>query len=183
MSNKSGFTLVELMVAIVIIGILASFLLPNLGRTRPRYEREEFIARLSGLAQLAWRQAVISGNIHRIKFNIKERFALIESQQVSESGKKTQEYKPIEGQYVPSKITWQPRFEVRQFLIEGIDEMRHGTSRTTEAWFYVMPDGLAQEVIINFVDTVDLVDGKPRPFGLVLNPFNAQFTAYAAFQK
>ncbi len=47
-----------------------------------------------------------------------------------------------------------------------------------------MPDGLTQTVTMNFLDTKQLnAAGKPRQFGLVLNPFNAQFKVYDGFQR
>jgi hypothetical protein len=56
-------------------------------------------------------------------------------------------------------------------------------SKTEEMWFYVIPGGMAQDVIINFIDTKDLYNNAPRSVGLVLNPFSAQFKIYDTFQK
>ena len=74
--------------------------------------------------------------------------------------------------------------QIKQFNIEGFDEMsRYGVGRkTTEMWFYIMPDGLTQEVTINALDTKDLKNNKPRPFSLVLSPFSAIFKYYDTFQ-
>jgi hypothetical protein len=42
---------------------------------------------------------------------------------------------------------------------------------------------MAQDVVMNFIDTKDTQDGKPLQVGLVLNPFTAQFKTYDTFQK
>jgi hypothetical protein len=52
-----------------------------------------------------------------------------------------------------------------------------------ELWFFLVPEGLAQQVTINMIDTVDTFDDKPRHIGLVLNPFLMQFKVYDAFAK
>jgi hypothetical protein len=53
-----------------------------------------------------------------------------------------------------------------------------------KVWFFVIPEGLTQAVTINLFDTKDLLQNKkPRPVGLVLNPFSAQFSVYDQFQK
>lgn len=55
---------------------------------------------------------------------------------------------------------------------------------TGETWFYVVPDGMAQRVTINMTDSQDIDSGgRPAKIGLVLNPFNAQFTAYDTFKR
>jgi hypothetical protein len=40
---------------------------------------------------------------------------------------------------------------------------------------------MVQAVTINFVDKEQIVDNKPKPVGLLLNPFTAQFKVYNAF--
>jgi hypothetical protein len=42
---------------------------------------------------------------------------------------------------------------------------------------------MAQNVVINFLDTQDLRDDQPRQVALVLNPFTALFKTYDTFQK
>ena len=55
---------------------------------------------------------------------------------------------------------------------------------TDNVWFFIIPDGLTQEVTINFVDYDDMLpNGDARQFGLVLNPFSAQFKLYDTFKQ
>jgi hypothetical protein len=55
--------------------------------------------------------------------------------------------------------------------------------KTTRIFFYVIPEGLSQEVTINFIDKKDSIDGRARMIGLVLNPFTVQFKVYDRFAK
>ena len=55
--------------------------------------------------------------------------------------------------------------------------------QTTELWFFIVPEGLAQDVVINLLDMRDKDRGKAKQVGLVLNPFAAQFKSYDSFQK
>ena len=55
---------------------------------------------------------------------------------------------------------------------------------TQRVWFYLMPQGLAQSVVINMIDRSDTTKvPKGQPVGLVLNPLSVQFRAYNAFQQ
>ena len=81
-------------------------------------------------------------------------------------------------------MTWPDSIIIKQLLIEGFDEMKRFTGGKTETvWFYIVPDGMVQAVTINFLDKEQMIDGKPKPVGLVLNPFTAEFKVYHAFAQ
>src|SRR5579864_1833448 len=88
MNKKSGFTLLELLIVVLIIGVLGSVILPNLKRSTPRYEREEFIARFNALTQLAWQQALITNKICQISVDNGKKviFLLVAAEEKDRSG-------------------------------------------------------------------------------------------------
>lgn len=178
--NSKGFTLLEILVAIALIVIMATVLIPNLGRQIPGYERKQMISSLNALTRLAWQNAVITNKIHKIVFNTEKKNVHVEIEQDAKDDKGEFLFKPLKEAYVKSSMHWPDRFQIKNFFIEGFDEMRRfgGGKTTTETWFFVVPEGLAQEVTINMIDSKDVVDGKPRQIGLVLNPFTAQFSVY-----
>jgi type II secretory pathway pseudopilin PulG len=177
-NNRAGFALVELLVAFAIMGILMQYLVPNLRGSNPRYERQQFVARFNALTQLAWQRAITTNKIQKISVDLSARsISLSESTGVA-SVKDEVVFAPVRGQYIRTTAPIPPSIDIKQFVIEGFDEMGRfaGGRKTTEAYFYVIPSGLAQEVTITFADKNDLDGKRPRTFELALNPFNAQFT-------
>lgn len=182
--HRKGFTLLEIIVAVAIIGLVSAIVIPNFMRRAPSYERQEAIANLNALTQLAWQNALIEDKIHKIKFNFKTGQVSLEiATGEYEKGEPT--FKPLERMHISTEFIWPEHLEIRQFIVEKFDEMARFIGKRTETvWFFIMPDGLAQDVIINFIDTKDqLPDGRARSGGLVLNPFNVQFKEYDTFQK
>lgn len=177
-----AFSLIELLIAIAIIAIISAVIVPNFQRSQPGYERAQFIARLNSLIQFAWQQAITTHTIHRVSFDFEKR-RIATFYQATTKGPAAQSFKPVRG-FSRSSFSWPEHYVVKEFLIEGFDEMKRSTSKATqEVWFYIIPDGLTQAVIINMLDNKDKKAGKPRPFSLVLNPFNAQFKVYDTFQR
>lgn len=117
-------------------------------------------------------------NFEQNSISIKE-----QSSEINASGESV--FTDIKGTGLRTFIEIPRHIQVKQFLIEGSDAMTVFAGRPTqEAWFFIIPDGLSQEVIINIVDTRDrLSNGSARSIGLVLNPFMAQFKIYDEFQK
>lgn len=180
--RSSGFALIELLIAIAIVGIMTAAVVPFLQQMQTGYERRKFIARVNSLTQTAWQQAIITGAVHRVLFDFKERTARVERDVSKEPSLKKVEFKPVS--VAEGSMNWPASIEIRQFIIGGFDEMKRAASgRTTSTWFYLIPDGMAQAVTINGIDTDERIDGKPKQFGLVLNPFFAQFKVYDAYQK
>ncbi len=184
-NSKSGFTLIEILIAFALLGILMSVIAPNFKNLLPRREREAFISKLNALSRTAWQRALIERKVFKVSFDLKKNLFWIEAS-TGKTKDGQPEFAPVKGAYVKTSVDVPKNIEVKNFIIEGYDEMakRGGKLTEFEGWFYIMPDGLTQTVTINFVDTKQKnAAGKPRQFGLVLNPFNAQFKTYDSFQK
>ena len=182
--NQNGFTLLEILIALALIGLLVGIVMPNLQRLMPQYERKQFIGRLNEILQFGWQQAIITHKICKIIFDIDTRNVSLQIATDKKDRQGEQLFEPIKGQYLKTSFTWPDQFKFKQFFIEGFDEMSRFVGRkAASVWFYVMPEGLAQDVIINILDMKDLKNNKPREIGLVLNPFTAQLSVYDTFQK
>lgn len=183
-SNNFGFSLLELLIVIAIIGLLGSIIVPSFQGTTPRYEREEFIARLNALVQYGWQQSLVNHKIHRITVDVGKKMMTLAaaSDEKDKSGEPV--FKPISNAAEDTECSIPEQFLIKQFFIEGFDMMaKFARSKTASVWFYIVPDGMVQNVVINFIDTKDLLGDKQRQVGLVLNPFSGQFKAYDTFQK
>jgi prepilin-type N-terminal cleavage/methylation domain-containing protein len=180
--RKQGFTLIEIVVAIAIIGFVATILVPNLFAPTAAKERKNFIAAVNGLLYLGWQQALITHTIHAATFNFHKKKIYVEVVQNADDPSKPKTA-PVNINYQATSIDIPEQFEVQNFFIEGTDEKARSVGQNV-FFFYIMPDGMTQDVIINFYDTKDVLpDESPRPVGLVLNPFSAQLKEYDTFKK
>ncbi len=183
--SKPGFTLFEILVVLAIIGVFMAVIVPGFNRLLPRNERKVFISKLNALTRYAWQHALIERKVHKVAIDFDKKVMWVE---MATGGIKDgqPEFARIKGAYTSTSLAIPKNIEIKNFIIEGYDEKsRYGAgSKTTESWFFIMPDGLTQTVTINITDAKQTTgSGKPRQFGLVLNPFTAQFRVYDNFQK
>lgn len=185
-NHKKAFTLIELMVVMVVMGLMTAIAVPAFRRLLPRNERKNFIAELSALTSFGWRNAITTNTMHMVLFDLKKNQVRLGSVKTGETEKGScgePKSTTIKGSYIQSSIQIPKNLKFQQFFIEGVDEMSRVKAESLCAWFFIMPNGLAQEVTINLVDTKDTKAGKSRAVSLVLNPFTAQFKVYNEFKK
>lgn len=183
-SKHPGFTFIEL---ILVMAILAALLATGINRLRQplRYERETFVAQLNALLFVGWKTAIRTARLQRISCDFQKRVCAIATATDDIDLKNGEpQFIPLSSKYGRTSLPIPANIKIEQFFIEGHDEMnRTDGKKSGETWFYLTPGGLAQAVTINFVDLKDRIEKKPRPVGLVLNPFSAQFEIYDTFQK
>jgi len=175
--NSYGFTLLELIVVIAIIGILAVTVAPLFRGRESQLRTKEFVAKLNALMQVSWQQALVSQKVQRVYFDFRNKKILLEEQKDIEG----KDFVPIKSEFLDTQMEIPSTYFFKNFYIEGKDEMLR---KVRAAYFYIVPSGLAQTVIINIIDQgEELKERESEKFGLVLNPFSAQFEYYDTFQK
>ncbi len=183
--NCPGFGLLEIVIAIALFAVLGSLVVPNYLRQQAGYEQKKFVTGLNAVMSEVWQRALTSGKIEKVKFDFNARVITVEQQTETKDKDGKPEFEPIVLHYAQNKLSWPETFVFRQFFINREDEMaaRGPGGTTNDAWFFVMPSGMAQEVIINVVDTKQMgPDQEGKELGLVLNPFTVQYKVYDEFQ-
>ena len=126
--RNQGFTLIEIVVAIAIIGFMAAIVVPNLFGPTAATERKSFIAKVNGLLFLGWQQALITHKIHMATFDINQKKVYLEVVESMDSADKPKT-SPVKIDYQATSIEWPEQFEIKNFYIEGTDE-ENAISRT-----------------------------------------------------
>lgn len=177
--KNSGFSLLEILVVMFLIGLMTTFGIKMLQSVRPRYKQEQFVDHMRTLLSIAWQRALSTGKLHRVYFELEKRVMMVEMQ-TNEVHEEKELFAPVTRAYDETQFSWPKTITFKEFFIQGTDRLHKSGSRTTAIWFYVVPDGMVQEVIMNIEEMV----GESRvPLSLVVNPFNAQLTTYDTFQK
>lgn len=165
-----GFLLAELLIALVIIGLLGTVMIPNFQRQQKGYERKQFIEQLNAITLNGWKNALLTGKQHRVVFDITNKKIQLEQQQTTADKQSF----VLSSNYTLNTIAIPKTITCTNFYIGDKDEMAsYQFGSATQLWFFIMPDGLTQQIRINCVDTAER---KHLSFSLVLNPFTAQFT-------
>lgn len=184
-TSKSGFSLLEILITMAIVGFIATAIVPSLWRRSPGYERKQLISQLNSFTQHVWHQAMKTGKVFKVVFNLKTLQVELEQETDKKADNGESVFEPVKRVYFSRSFAWPKELPIKQFIVEGSDLMaRYVGKASDKVWFFVIPEGLTQEVTINMIDTKDLLQNKkPREIGLVLNPFSAQFSVYDVFQK
>lgn len=183
--NKRGFTFIELMVAIFLIGIMAAVTIPYLRGDDPELVRNQFVEELNTFSSLVWYNAIVTGKVHKVVIDLQESQMFAEIQTDEKTGQGDPKYEPMQIDYSNSLFNWDNRkFEIKDIYVNNKSALFSGDGNSDKVWFFIMPDGLSQSVKINFYDVAEGKDfGESSDYSLVLNPFSVQFKIYETFQK
>lgn len=157
---KKGFTLIEILVVILIIGIMASIGLPRVFSTRTT-NAEQFVARFNALVAYGVQQAIAKSRVEAVFLNL--------------LGKKV-ELMDSSNNKVEKTIDIPKEIEVTNFFLNGVSQF-DSSGKHESAWFYINDQGITQEVKIVFTDK-EILSKRPQSayFEMNLNPFTALFT-------
>ncbi len=184
--NKPGFSLIEIIIALALVGLLMAITVPNLLGRRVVQERKAFASELNTVMSEVWLRGLENNILHKITFDLEHRKIEVSQQTDTLDAEKKPIFAPVALHFASNSYTWPETFEIQQLYVQGVDEIAAGgLSRKTEnIWFFMMPDGTTQEVIINIVDQPENQSEKDaKQISIVLNPFTAQCVMYDTFQK
>lgn len=177
-----GYSLLELMIVLAIIGLLGAFAVPNLFKTKQGAERKEFIASFQVMLKDCVLRSIVQNKMHQIYIDIEHE--VIQIREFDASSIETnqhQKFKKVEDFGYLTEIRFLKRFVIHNFFINGIDEVTPGNAMLNVS-FYIMQDGTSQAIVVNFVDQD--IDGvvPDIQFSCVINPFYARLSVHETFQ-
>lgn len=183
LGNKAGFSFIEIVVVILILAVTLSVAVPGLLKKEPKQQRHLFVQQLDGLLEQASYQALMTRHIQKITFDTSKRELTVVAEKTQHQ-EKQEEQQPAPAPTF--RLAWPENLDIEQFFIQGVDEFsaKNSGKTTNEIWFYIIPDAMAQEVIINGRDTKDVRAGEEqKTWSFVLNPFTLRFKIYEEFQS
>ncbi len=179
---KKGIMLLEVIIAISLMAILVAVAVPNFRARFPEQITNKFFSNLNVLSSVAWQSSITTGRLHRVIFDFTSKKISIEQEKKDATGKGLDEdeaFEPVPSAYM-DHIYYPKHLEVKNFYVAGKDELMENAK---QSWFFITPLGITQEVVINLEDNSNPNIDEPDAFGLVLNPFSAQFKKYETAQN
>lgn len=168
--KKVGFTLIELMIVLVILGLVSALVLPNFAKKSPLKQRKQYIEQLNGLLHIAWQQSVVQAQPYKIVFDFEKKLISIH-QGIFVDLKQEYEYKPFKISHATTLLSIPDDIRIKRFIIDGFDEMsRFMSGATTESWFFINDRAIAQQVTIVITQS----DQKGSEFIYDMHPFTLQ---------
>ena len=146
--KKTGFTLIELMIVLAILGLVSALVLPNFLKKSASKQRKTCIEQLNGLLHIAWQQSVTRSLPHKIVFDFEKKSITLHQGIISDS-KGEYEYKPFKATHLSTFMQLPVEIRIKHFIVDGFDEMsRFIGGTTTESWFFINNHGIAQQITI-----------------------------------
>ena len=162
------------------MAILAAIAIPNLKPRQPSIDK--FLSDLNAFSQIAWQDTIVTGALHRVVFNFSTKRISLEKEKAFATGKQldeSQAFEPVVSAYLSNTISYSDSLAIRSFFVAGKNEMEG----SEQAWYFIGQNGISQEVMINIEDQSSANREEPDVYGLVLNPFSAQFKKYETYQE
>jgi len=146
--KKSGFTLIELMIVLAILGLVSVLVIPSFLKKNASKQRKTCIEQLNGLLHIAWQQSVTHAKPFKIVFDFEKNLISLH-QGVLSPTKGEYEYKPYKVSHLTTFINLPNDIRIKRFIVDGFDEMSRFTGgKTTESWFFINEHGIAQQATI-----------------------------------
>jgi prepilin-type N-terminal cleavage/methylation domain-containing protein len=150
---SAAFTLIEVLLVVVVIGIMATMTIPRLTRKPPTAEWETVLDELNNLVYYARQKAISSQQVYRLHFESTGKLhdivqVEIEKDNPEKPGQKL--YLPEKSYYFnpiykfPAEITIQAVYHGKKNMLE---------EHNNHAYCYIIPNGLVQDISLHLERT------------------------------
>jgi len=167
--SLNAFTLIEIMVVIVLIGILATLVMPTFTHKEPSSEWPNILDDLNSLILFARQESIANQRVYRLSFrangSTEQDYIVIEEELDNPEKIGEKIYKQAYSVYFSTKYILPQAIKIKGVYI-GKELIFSDEKGKAEA--HVIPDGLVQEAIVNLSRKVDNVESnasfKVMPF-------------------
>lgn len=191
MLNKKAFTLVEILMVMVVIGIMATIIFPRLFRRKPSEKWSMVLDRFNNSLVFARQEAISSGKNYRILFksnsNNAPDFIVVQQEERDKEDKNKKIFKDVTSEYFETKYELPTNIKMLSFYKNKVEQFAESSPsprlRTTgknNAFCYIIPNGLIQDVMIYLVKRVK---GKEDKVTFKSEPFLGEFKMTQGFTK
>lgn len=173
MPGNKGFSFIELVVAIAIMGAMAAFVLPRLFKRPAALPLDTFAVELNALVQAGVMEAMESGLVQRVFFDFDKSMVKLETfpHKNGDPTASGASFQPTTSAISATEIYIPDEVKIRKFFVG--DKELLGGDRSKTAWFFIAADGKTQEVTLVMTDT-------ERDYSITLqtNPFAGNLVMY-----
>jgi len=154
--NKMGISFIEILITLLVVGIITAFVVPTFLTKGEKTPKKIFCANFAVLIQESLQQAIMTNKVHQIFFDLDEHMVIVKIHDPAHAATSEHDkFIPVAKNSYPLPMTIPQDLEFKNFFINGKDEFTSGNTMHT-AWFYIMPDGTSQSIILNIEDTQTL---------------------------
>jgi prepilin-type N-terminal cleavage/methylation domain-containing protein len=177
---SKAFTFIEMMVVIMLIGILASIMIPRFATREPKADWSTVIDELNNLVFFARQEAIANQHVYRLTLtNIPGRpINVIVQEEKINPEKPGRIYVPTFSYYFKPDYTLHESISLKAFFNGREKILSEGDKG--QAYCYVIPEGLVQETTIQLVRRD--ANGE-HGVTLSMMPFYGTFTLQEGFKR
>lgn len=158
---QRAFTLIEILVVLLLIGVVATVIMPRLFRRAPHLEWKTVLDDMNNLAFFARQEAIANQKVYRLTFktNRSAPDTIVVEQEYDDPEKPGHKlYKIVVPHYFQGQQTdyqFAPQIKLKA-VYSGKQDMLE--EQRGVAYCYIVPDGLAQQVLIQLVKKIETVE-------------------------
>lgn len=178
---RAGFTFIEMMVVMILIGVIATIVIPRFAHRTPGAEWPTILNELNNLVTFAQQEAMANQKIYRLTFSKNQQphcSIIVEEENIDPENPNKKIYTPA------SSYAIEPHYDFHESI--GLKALYNGKQKTLiedekgTAHCYLIPDGLAQEITLYLFHK-----NQPEEKGvtLTLQPFAGLFTLEEGYIK
>lgn len=169
--NSSGFTLLEMMVVIVLLGLLATIIVPRLTRRNPEAEWIHIVDTLNNMVGFARQESIVNQCPYRLAFYAfpdKEHAVVIEQEVLNPEKKNAKIYIPASSNYFPTRYTFSPEIKIINIVLNKKSQF----NGQNVAYCNLIPEGLVQAITL-YLKRIE--KDKESTVTLTMLPFLGKF--------